>query len=493
MNAEDRSDLKDFFVEKAVLDGVNIGEDTITFKYLLDGDINTLKVHYKSLSLKEPKLTRDRDALKTFAVSLGVFGFFRFGAVLPAQLDITKYCGWVHPDLVKFLEYTIPHDWSEHRYQIQRLDYKGPEILYNEKELGARMRALPIWKINSTQPEKVMLTSGAGKDSLLCALLLDEAEVRYDVITYLHTYYGGMESQEDLFSTASNVFNSEKQHVVLIYDDYYPWLRERLKRFKVSERIQESSVKKQKFRTEAGEVFFGSMSFIPIQILYDTGLQVLGNEKSADAPNLVDEVTGEEISHQWMKSIYAEKEMFDLFGKMFQGIERVSLLKPFHDVWIFKTLFEKAGDKVYTTYSCNVQKPWCGLCEKCAYVFAGFSAFGNHEKTIKAFGKDLFRDEELIPIWRQLLGLEGYIPWECVGHPEEVQLYFYKAYNSNITGAVIQLFQQEILDRQLKEKGVDVEKYFNEIEEKYSRVYEEHHYMPDRLWKKVHKIVVPIT
>ncbi len=86
-----------------------------------------------------------------------------------------------------------------------------------------------------------MLTSGAGKDSLLCALLLDEAEVRYDVIIYLHTYYGGMESQEDLFSTASNVFNSENQHVILIYDDYYPWLRERLKRFKVSERIQISA------------------------------------------------------------------------------------------------------------------------------------------------------------------------------------------------------------------------------------------------------------
>ena len=103
MNAGDRSDLKDFFVEKAVLDGVDIGEDTITFNYLLDGDLNTLKVHYKSLSLKEPKLTRDKDALKTFAVSLGVFGFFRFGAVLPAQLDITKYSRWVHPDLVKFL------------------------------------------------------------------------------------------------------------------------------------------------------------------------------------------------------------------------------------------------------------------------------------------------------------------------------------------------------------------------------------------------------
>lgn len=493
MNAEDRTNLKDFFVEKAVLDGVDMGENMITFKYLLDGDINTLKVRYKSLSLNQPKLTRhDKDALKTFAVSLGVFGFFRFGAVLPAQLDLRKYDRWVHSDLVKFLEYTIPHEWSEHRYQIRRLDYKGPEILYKEKELGS-LSAWPIWRVNSTQSEKVMLTSGSGKDSLLCALLLDEAKVRYDVVTYLHTYYGKMESQEDLFSTASDVFNSEKQHVVLIYDDYYPWLRERLKRFKVSERIQESPVKKQKFRTEAGEVFFGSMSFIPIQIRYEIGLQVLGNEKSADAPNLVDDATGEEISHQWMKSIYAEKEMFDLFGKMFQSIERVSLLKPFHDVWIFKTLFKKAGDKAYTTHSCNVEKPWCCACEKCAYVFAGFSAFGNHEKTVKAFGKDLFRDEKLLPIWRQLLGLEGYIPWECVGHPEEVQLYFYKAYNSNITGEAIQLFQQEILGRRLKGKGMEIEKYFNEIEEKYSKVYEEHHYMPDRLWKKVHKIVEPIA
>jgi len=189
-----------------------------------------------------------------------LFGFFRFGAVLPAQLDLRKYGRWVHPDLVRFLEYTIPHEWSEHRYQIQRLDCKGSEILYKEKELGS-LSTWPIWRINSTQPEKVLLTSGSGKDSLLCALLLDEAKVRYDVVTYLHTYYGKMESQEDLFSTAPHVFNSEKQHVIHIYDDYYPWLRERLKRFKVSERIQESHVKKQKFRTEAGEVFFGSMSF----------------------------------------------------------------------------------------------------------------------------------------------------------------------------------------------------------------------------------------
>jgi hypothetical protein len=77
MTAEDRTNLKDFFVEEAVFDDLDIDKDTITFKYLLDGDINTLKVLYKSLSLNQPKLARhDKDALKTFAVSLGVFGFF---------------------------------------------------------------------------------------------------------------------------------------------------------------------------------------------------------------------------------------------------------------------------------------------------------------------------------------------------------------------------------------------------------------------------------
>ncbi len=28
-------------------------------------------------------------------------------------------------------------------------------------------------------------------------------------------------------------------------------------------------------------------------------------------------------------------------------------------------------------------------------------------------------------IWEELPGLKNFIPWECVGHPEEVQLYFY--------------------------------------------------------------------
>ncbi|NET43213.1 MAG: hypothetical protein F6K15_15470 [Okeania sp. SIO2B3] len=43
-------------------------------------------------------------------------------------------------------------------------------------------------------------------------------------------------------------------------------------------------------------------------------------------------------------------------------------------------------------------------------VFAGFCAYGDREKVIKAFGKDLFTMEENLYIWSELLGLKGYIP-----------------------------------------------------------------------------------
>lgn len=35
-------------------------------------------------------------------------------------------------------------------------------------------------------------------------------------------------------------------------------------------------------------------------------------------------------------------------------------------------------------------------------------------------------------IWEELPGLKNFIPWECVGHPEEVQLYFYKVKNMGV-------------------------------------------------------------
>jgi len=52
-------------------------------------------------------------------------------------------------------------------------------------------------------------------------------------------------------------------------------------------------------------------------------------------------------------------------------------------------------------------------------VFLLLSAFLPKEQVVAIFHKDLFADMSLFPIYKQLLGLEGTKPFDCVGTPEE--------------------------------------------------------------------------
>ena len=63
------------------------------------------------------------------------------------------------------------------------------------------------------------------------------------------------------------------------------------------------------------------------------------HERSADAGNLVWERTGEEINHQWGKSLEAERLLRDyVHEELVAGLSYSSVLKPVHDVLIFRAL-----------------------------------------------------------------------------------------------------------------------------------------------------------
>jgi hypothetical protein len=47
-------------------------------------------------------------------------------------------------------------------------------------------------------------------------------------------------------------------------------------------------------------------------------------------------------------------------------------------------------------------------------------AFLSAEEVNEVFGKNLFADEMLLPLFRELLGLEKCKPFECVGTSEEM-------------------------------------------------------------------------
>jgi len=316
-----------------------------------------------------------------------------------------------------------------------KLAYHHPEYIINQSELG-KETSYPIfgsWQGRSLvssrsqaerlesaakveEPVDVILGSGSGKDSLLCSLILQAADIKYDIVTYFDEDYGDHQTQETLFDRITSRLNFRHQHGIYFYDEYYKWLKDRLSKTNLVART-EAYFGKKHFRYGSGETPLTILAIVPIQIIYGISFLALGHEKSADAPNLIEPESGEEIAHQWIKSMSYEQLFSKLIERMFEGVNFFSLTKPIHDVKIFELLFQLDNKLPYETNSCNIQKPWCCRCEKCCYVFSGFCAYGDANKTIEAFGKNLFEMEENLPSWEELLGLKGYITWECLGFP----------------------------------------------------------------------------
>lgn len=442
-------EFDDFLIEEVYLEKVLVKPDEIWFRYLLDWEEIDCYIKYDSISLEDQNLGYPSQ-VQCWAVIIAVLSTLRFSSVLPQKIDFSKYSQFIDKELINFLQTIIPKCWSESRYQVGKLGYQSPEIKVNKSVLGKDI-TYPLFKLKTEQGAvDAIIGSGSGKDSLLCSLILQEAGINYDILTCLYNSYGDTEKQKELFTQASKHLNHRKQHYIYFQDFYYPWLEQRLKSFNIFARTQDyfeyNFDYKKSFRTApTGECIVLPFIVAPIQAIHEIPLLLLGNEKSADAPNLIDKHSGEAIAHQWPKSLEAGQLKKEQMARMFKNINHSSLIKAIHDVKIFELVF-KLGDQLpYATNSCNVQKPWCCRCEKCCYVFAGFCAYGDREKVIKAFGKDLFTRSENLYTWSELLGLKGYISWECVGMHEETQLYFYKLYQQGVRNQAIGLFERKIL------------------------------------------------
>jgi hypothetical protein len=172
----------------------------------------------------------------------------------------------------------------------------------------------------------------------------------------------------------------------------------------------------------------------------------LGHERSADTGNLVWERTGEEVNHQWGKSHEAEVMLNEYIGThLIENCRYFSILKPVYDVLIFNLLAQDQ-DAVPYTQSCNIQKPWCGKCPKCAYVWLNYMAYlptSLVEQTFAGHGNLLDTPEN--QLWfRQMLGLEAHTPFECIGLVDEVRLAFELCRRKGLTGEAMAVFEREV-------------------------------------------------
>jgi hypothetical protein len=205
---------------------------------------------------------------------------------------------------------------------------------------------------------------------------------------------------------------------------------------------------------------------------------VVAHERSADIGNLTWERTGEEINHQWGKSLAAERRLRDYIDDhLVAGLSYSSILKPANDVLIFRALAESL-DAVPATHSCNLAKPWCLRCAKCAYVWLGYQAFLPEETNLATFGERNLLDDPANLVWfEQMLGLADHTPFECIGQVDEARLAFELLRRKGRAGAAMRLYEERI-------GRVDADALYAEL----VAIASDHHAMP----RYIAELVTPV-
>ena len=170
--------------------------------------------------------------------------------------------------------------------------------------------------------------------------------------------------------------------------------------------------------------FSSLVSFVTYLMAYLTNKKyiVLSNEDSSNESTVI----GTKINHQYSKTYEYENDFNEYTKKFFNiDIKYFSFLRPLSEFQI-SLLFSDFKKYHHIFKSCNVGSKeipgvWCGKCPKCLFVYIVLSPKLYKEDLVNIFGKDLYEDESLITIFKELIGDAKTKPFECVGTIKEVR------------------------------------------------------------------------
>ena len=162
-------------------------------------------------------------------------------------------------------------------------------------------------------------------------------------------------------------------------------------------------------------------------VLYDKRYVVMSCEGSADENNFDD------VNHQWSKSSTFEILYADLMKDIIPQYRYFSLLRPMTEMQIAAAFAKKCQNYFDVFTSCNHAfhlnhekrlDRWCGVCDKCRFVFLILAPFMDKQKLIEIIGNNPLDDSTQEQGYLQLLGLGENKPFECVGTYDECRLAF---------------------------------------------------------------------
>lgn len=198
----------------------------------------------------------------------------------------------------------------------------------------------------------------------------------------------------------------------------------------------------------------GIISFIAVvtALIHDYQSIIVSNERSASQPTVGD------ANHQYSKSLAFERDFQNLISaQVTDSLSYFSFLRPLSELHIAQLFARtKSYDDIFT--SCNkaysVTRPmtdrrWCADCPKCRFVFLALATACSPQRLADIFGVNILDRADQTDGFRELSGLLGHKPWECVGEILESAsaLYALSQKPEWQKAAVIRALAPELVDR----------------------------------------------
>jgi hypothetical protein len=403
----------------------------LSLEFGLDDLRFTASYWYEDVDLYALEERYGRDFMERIYFHIAAFTANTLVSFRPDLLDLGPYARFYTPEFWDLWKQIVRGVWSQWRYENDQPAYLGPQMVSAQVEGNTSSPA----RVQAGEAP-VLSFCGGGKDSLVSLKLLERAGVRYDTLAYSSSIYGAAQRQHDLIDAlldSAGVAAASRRRV---------WGYDDLTDSPVLQLADGYGVRSMTAAETPASIFMA----LPLVLQHGYSYLCLGHERSADRGNLVWARTGEEVNHQWGKSYEAEALLNRYIGThLIENCRYFSILKPIYDVLIFNLLAEDLESVPYT-HSCNLQKPWCGKCPKCAYVWLSYMAYlptSLVERMFFAHGNLLDAPENQLA-FRQMLGLEEHTPFECIGQVEEARLAFELCRRKGLRGLAMQTFEREV-------------------------------------------------
>jgi UDP-N-acetyl-alpha-D-muramoyl-L-alanyl-L-glutamate epimerase len=431
------------------------------------------KVFYPNGELVELKKFYQENELRKLYCHIAFFEGFKFMMAFPHTYDITHIEDGLCQETLNYFNDVITKLYGQHIYENKRVEWIGPRIVFSA-ELASKFDSLknPIELncknlVKDVHERPLLCSNGGGKDSLLAMKLVSQANKQFSVFTHARSEYGRHEFQLKLQNKLlKHVSDYKSKHEIIVFDDFTDGI---FMQNYFPEIIGECVLGRP---CQAGfpEMVFESLPFV---LLNGYSFFVLGNERSANAAQALCAEMSVAVSHQFLKSYESEKRLGEFMRTfLVKDFSVFSILRPLHDYRIYKNI-SKWPEIMADIHSCNIDKPWCKECSKCAYVWCSLNSVYDTKLVHNVFKENLFDKECLYEYWQQLLGLTEHNAFECVGECAETRLAFKKCLEKGMTGKAIDLF--------VKSNIMETTNWA-ELEKKYGTVYENDILIPEQLF-----------